>query len=154
MKSELRAFIAINKREILKFTRQKSRLVTDLSRPVIWLLFVGYGISTLVKMKNGSYMQYIFPGILIMTVLFRHIDYLGQGVRRFKRNIGFAGFKKNVCSGKNYVGRNYKYGSGSYNAGFRPFFGNPYYRYFIFADCSFFIFNIILHYGFRHSNSI
>ncbi len=73
MKSELRAFIAINKREILKFTRQKSRLVTDLSRPVIWLLFVGYGISTLVKMKNGSYMQYIFPGILIMTVLFRSI---------------------------------------------------------------------------------
>ncbi len=73
MKGEFRAFIAINKREILKFTRQKSRLVTDLSRPVIWLLFVGYGISTLVKMKNGSYMQYIFPGILIMTVLFRSI---------------------------------------------------------------------------------
>ena len=73
MKSEIGAFIAINKREILKFTRQKSRLVTDLSRPVIWLLFVGYGISTMVKIKNGSYMQYIFPGILVMTVLFRSI---------------------------------------------------------------------------------
>ncbi len=73
MKGEFRAFIAINKREILKFTRQKSRIVTDLSRPVIWLLFVGYGISTLVNIKNGSYMQYIFPGILIMTVLFRSI---------------------------------------------------------------------------------
>ncbi len=73
MKSELRAFIAINNREILKFIRQKSRLVTDLSRPVIWLLFVGFGISTMVKIKSGSYMQFIFPGILVMTVLFRSI---------------------------------------------------------------------------------
>lgn len=73
MKNEFRAFIAINNREILKFIRQKSRLVTDLSRPVIWLLFVGYGISTMVKIKSGSYMQFIFPGILVMTVLFRSI---------------------------------------------------------------------------------
>ncbi|MHB8232289.1 MAG: ABC transporter permease [bacterium] len=73
MKSELHAFIAINNREILKFIRQRSRLITDLSRPVIWLLFVGYGISTMVKIKNGSYMQFIFPGILVMTVLFRSI---------------------------------------------------------------------------------
>lgn len=73
MNSELRAFIAINNREIIKFIRQKSRLITDLSRPVLWLLFVGYGISTMVKLKNGSYMQFIFPGILVMTVLFRSI---------------------------------------------------------------------------------
>ena len=73
MKTEFRAFIAINNREILKFIRQKSRLITDLSRPVIWLLFVGYGISTMVKIKSGSYMQFIFPGILVMTVLFRSI---------------------------------------------------------------------------------
>ncbi len=73
MEEELRAFLAINKREILKFFRQKSRLITDLSRPVIWLLFVGFGISTIVSLKNGSYMQFIFPGILVMTVLFRSI---------------------------------------------------------------------------------
>jgi len=73
LKSELKAFYAINKRELLKFTRQKSRLITDLSRPVIWLLFVGYGISTLVKLKHGSYIDFIFPGILVMTVLFRSI---------------------------------------------------------------------------------
>ena len=86
MKGEFRAFIAINKREILKFTRQKSRIVTDLSRPVIWLLFVGYGISTLVNIKNGSYMQYIFPGILIMTVLFRSIF---SSISIFKKNGNF-----------------------------------------------------------------
>lgn len=73
MKTELSAFVAINKREILKFIRQRSRLVTDFSRPIIWLLFVGFGISTMVKIKDGSYMQFIFPGILVMTVLFRSI---------------------------------------------------------------------------------
>lgn len=73
MKTELSAFVAINNREILKFIRQRSRLITDLSRPVIWLLFVGFGISTMVKIKSGSYMQFIFPGILVMTVLFRSI---------------------------------------------------------------------------------
>jgi ABC-2 type transport system permease protein len=73
LKSELKAFYAINKRELLKFARQKSRLITDLSRPIIWLLFVGYGISTLVKLKHGSYIDFIFPGILVMTVLFRSI---------------------------------------------------------------------------------
>ncbi len=73
MKTELSAFIAINNREILKFVRQRSRLITDLSRPIIWLLFVGFGISTMVKIKGGSYMQFIFPGILVMTVLFRSI---------------------------------------------------------------------------------
>lgn len=73
MRAELRAFIAINRREIIKFVRQKSRLVTDLSRPILWLLFVGYGISTIAVIKSGSYMQFIFPGILVMTVLFRSI---------------------------------------------------------------------------------
>lgn len=73
MRTELRAFIAINKREIIKFVRQKSRLITDLSRPLLWLLFVGYGISTIASIKDGSYMQFIFPGILVMTVLFRSI---------------------------------------------------------------------------------
>ncbi len=73
MKTEFWAFIAINHREILKFTRQRSRLITDLSRPVIWLLFVGFGISTMVTIKGGSYMQFVFPGILVMTVLYRSI---------------------------------------------------------------------------------
>lgn len=71
--NEIRAFYALNSREILKFIRQKSRLLTDLSRPVIWLLFVGYGLSTIVKIKNASYMDFIFPGILVMTVLFRSV---------------------------------------------------------------------------------
>ncbi len=73
IKNEIKAFLAINNREILKFVRQRSRLIADMSRPILWLFFVGFGLSTIVKLKNGSYIDFIFPGILVMTVLFRSI---------------------------------------------------------------------------------
>ncbi|MBI5057357.1 MAG: ABC transporter permease [Nitrospirae bacterium] len=54
--------------------REKSRLISTLMRPLIWLFLVGGGMSRLVTPGMGvSYMQFIFPGILGMTVLFSSI---------------------------------------------------------------------------------
>jgi ABC-2 type transport system permease protein len=61
-------------RELIKFFRAKSRLFTTLARPVIWLFLVGGGMSRLVSPSMGvDYMQFIFPGILGMTILFSSI---------------------------------------------------------------------------------
>lgn len=61
-------------REVKKFIREKSRLVSSIARPLIWLFFVGGGMSRLVSPGGGvSYMQFIFPGIIGMTILFSSI---------------------------------------------------------------------------------
>ena len=61
-------------REIKKFTRERSRLISTLARPLIWLFLVGGGMSRLVSPGMGvSYIQFIYPGILGMTILFSSI---------------------------------------------------------------------------------
>jgi ABC-2 type transport system permease protein len=71
---ETNAIYVIVLRELIKFFRAKSRLITTLARPVIWLFLVGGGMSRFVSPGMGvDYMQFIFPGILGMTVLFSSI---------------------------------------------------------------------------------
>lgn len=68
---EFNAIYVIVAREFKKFVRERSRLVSAIARPLVWLFLVGAGMSRLVPPVNGvSYMQFIFPGILGMTILF------------------------------------------------------------------------------------
>jgi len=68
---EFNAIYVIVSREFKKFIREKSRLISAIARPVVWLFLVGAGMSRLVSPIGGvSYMQFIFPGILGMTILF------------------------------------------------------------------------------------
>jgi ABC-2 type transport system permease protein len=68
---EFNAIYVIIAREFKKFVREKSRLVSAVARPLVWLFLVGAGMSRLVAPVEGmSYMQFIFPGILGMTILF------------------------------------------------------------------------------------
>jgi ABC-2 type transport system permease protein len=61
-------------REFIKFFREKSRLLGTLARPVLWLFVVGNGMSTLIAPQAGfSYLQFIFPGMIGMTILFASI---------------------------------------------------------------------------------
>jgi ABC-2 type transport system permease protein len=59
---------------IQKFIREKSRLFSAIARPLLWLFIVGAGISRLVPRDTGvPYTQFIFPGIIGMTILFSSI---------------------------------------------------------------------------------
>jgi ABC-2 type transport system permease protein len=61
-------------REFKKFFREKSRLLGTLARPVLWLFVVGNGMGSLIKPRAGfSYLQFIFPGMIGMTILFSSI---------------------------------------------------------------------------------
>jgi ABC-2 type transport system permease protein len=61
-------------REFIKFFREKSRLLGTLARPVLWLFVVGNGMSSLIRPQTGfSYLQFIFPGMIGMTILFSSI---------------------------------------------------------------------------------
>lgn len=74
-----KAVYVIVLREFKRFFRQKGRLVVTLARPLIWLLIVGSGFSGIINIgANGkgdgaSYMQFILPGIVGMTILFSSV---------------------------------------------------------------------------------
>ena len=68
---EFNAIYVIVAREFKKFVRERSRLFSTIARPLLWLFIVGAGISRLVPRDTGvPYIQFIFPGILGMTILF------------------------------------------------------------------------------------
>jgi len=72
--TETNAVYVIVAREFKKFIREKSRLFSTIARPLLWLFLVGAGMSRLVPAAGGvSYIQFIFPGILGMTILFSSI---------------------------------------------------------------------------------
>jgi ABC-2 type transport system permease protein len=68
---EFNAVYVIVAREFKKFIRERSRLFSTIARPLLWLFIVGAGISRLVPSTVGvPYIQFIFPGIIGMTILF------------------------------------------------------------------------------------
>lgn len=71
---EFSAIYVIVAREFKKFIRERSRLISTIARPLVWLFLVGAGLSRLVRPSaDVSYTQFMFPGILGMTVLFSAI---------------------------------------------------------------------------------
>jgi len=71
---ELNAIYVLVAREFKKFMRARSRLVSTIARPLLWLFLVGAGMSRIVSPDAGMpYTQFIFPGILGMTILFSSI---------------------------------------------------------------------------------
>jgi ABC-2 type transport system permease protein len=71
---QARPIYVICLREFKKFFREKSRLLGTLARPVLWLFVVGNGMNSLIKPQVGfSYLQFIFPGMIGMTILFSSI---------------------------------------------------------------------------------
>ena len=71
---EFRAIYVIVAREFKKFIRERSRLFSSIARPLLWLFIVGSGMSRLVPSNAGvNYKQFIFPGIIGMTILFSSV---------------------------------------------------------------------------------
>ena len=71
---EFRAIYVIVAREFKKFIRERSRLFSSIARPLLWLFIVGSGMSRLVPRNTGiPYTQFIFPGIIGMTILFSSV---------------------------------------------------------------------------------
>jgi len=64
-------------REIVRFYRQKTRVVGVLASPLVFWLVIGSGFGTSFRSGGGPsqqhYLDYFYPGALIMTVLFTAI---------------------------------------------------------------------------------
>jgi ABC-2 type transport system permease protein len=60
-------------RELKVFTREKSRIVSSLFTPLLWITVFGGGLGSAVSLDGVNYQVFIFPGILTMTILFSSI---------------------------------------------------------------------------------
>lgn len=61
-------------REIKKYLRSRSRIIGSLAQPVLYLVAFGYGFGSIyAKGSGGDYIQFLTPGIILMTVLFTAI---------------------------------------------------------------------------------
>jgi ABC-2 type transport system permease protein len=70
---ELEGFYALWYREIKVFTREKSRIVSSLFTPLLWIIVFGGGLGSAISLGGVNYQVFIFPGILTMTILFSSV---------------------------------------------------------------------------------
>ena len=72
MNNFLRGVYIISYRDLLRFWRNKTRVVTGFSFPVIWLLIFGNGISASLNLPVPSlkYVQFLFPGAIAQYLIF------------------------------------------------------------------------------------
>lgn len=64
------------KRDLRRFLRQRSRLVGALMQPLVFWLLIGGGMASTFQLATAGdlgYMEYFYPGILVMLVLFASI---------------------------------------------------------------------------------
>ena len=62
---------AIVIRDLIRAVRQKGRLVGGMARSFMWLLLVGAGYNAIARVDGAaSYQTFIYPGIVVMAVLF------------------------------------------------------------------------------------
>jgi ABC-2 type transport system permease protein len=57
-------------REFKRVLRSRPRLASTFARPLIWMIIIGSGFSTLIPGGNFSYHKYLLPGIIGMVLLF------------------------------------------------------------------------------------
>jgi ABC-2 type transport system permease protein len=77
---------------MIRYVRSKSRIVSSLAMPIIWLALLGNAIGGMVRnspfLPEGmSYVQFIAPGIIGMTILFTSV-FSGISII-FDREFGF-----------------------------------------------------------------
>jgi ABC-2 type transport system permease protein len=71
--TELDGLYALWYREFKVFLREKSRIISSLFTPLLWIVVFGGGLGASVSLGGTNYQVFIFPGILTMTILFSSI---------------------------------------------------------------------------------
>ncbi|TNY36325.1 ABC transporter permease [Thermomonospora catenispora] len=92
VRHDLRAVKIVLHRELIWFWRDRMRLVANLLQPLLWLLVMGTGLSTLMTSGPGpagevDLKTFIFPGVCATSVMFTALFSAGSIV--WDREFGF-----------------------------------------------------------------
>jgi ABC-2 type transport system permease protein len=75
-------------RELKRYIRSRAQIIASLGQPMLYLLVLGFGLGPVFQRAgNGSYLQFVGPGVIGMTVLFSSI-FSGLGLL-WDRQFGF-----------------------------------------------------------------
>jgi len=75
-------------REIKRYSRSRAQIIASLGQPLLYLLALGFGLGPVFKKAGyGSYLQFVAPGVIGMSVLFTSI-FSGIGLL-WDRQFGF-----------------------------------------------------------------
>jgi len=75
-------------REMKRYLRSRVQIAASLGQPLLYLVVLGFGLGPVFqKAGNGSYLQFVAPGVIGMTVLFSSI-FSGLGLL-WDRQFGF-----------------------------------------------------------------
>jgi ABC-2 type transport system permease protein len=75
-------------RELKRYTRSRAQVIASLGQPMLYLLVLGFGLGSVFQRAGfGSYLQFIAPGVIGMSVLFSSI-FSGLGLL-WDRQFGF-----------------------------------------------------------------
>lgn len=76
LQQELSTVGVLVQRDLTRFVREKSRVVGALVQPLIFWLVIGSGMSSTFRLPGAGevdYLEYFFPGVVVMVVLFTAI---------------------------------------------------------------------------------
>ena len=62
-------------RNMKRFVRSKSRIIGSVSMPLFFLLFLGFGLNSVVQLPEigGNYILFLVPGMVSMSVMFTSV---------------------------------------------------------------------------------
>jgi ABC-2 type transport system permease protein len=62
-------------RSIKRYLRSKSRIIGSISMPLFFLIFLGFGLNSVVQIPGmgQDYIQFLIPGVVSMSVLFTSV---------------------------------------------------------------------------------
>jgi ABC-2 type transport system permease protein len=71
----LRPALSLAQRELVRFLRQRHRIIGALATPIVFWLLIGGGMGRSISVGSGgeSYIRFFFPGTLVMILLFTAI---------------------------------------------------------------------------------
>ncbi|HYL99261.1 MAG TPA: ABC transporter permease [Blastocatellia bacterium] len=75
-------------RDLRRYTRSRSQVVASLGQPILYILALGFGLGPVFQRAGeGSYLQFMAPGVIAMTLLFTSV-FSGIGLL-WDRQFGF-----------------------------------------------------------------
>ena len=67
---EARTVAMIWRRELIRFTRTRVRIMSGFTQPILFLFVLGYGLNPLVGATAGfDFTKFVFPGVVAMSVV-------------------------------------------------------------------------------------
>lgn len=84
----MRAIYILWLRQIRRYLRSRAQMIASLGQPLLYLFVLGFGLGSVFQQAGqGSYLQFVAPGVIGMSVLFTSI-FSGIGLL-WDRQFGF-----------------------------------------------------------------